>query len=152
MGYVIWKWKRFEELSTDELYEFMVLRQEVFVVEQSCHYLDADGKDVDSFHLMGYLGDEMVAYARIVKPGVSYEEVAIGRVVTAQSVRGQGVGITLMEKSLEYIKAEYGDVPVRLSAQTYLLKYYEKYGFASTGKEYFEDEIPHTEMLRLATV
>lgn len=148
MGEVIWKWKRFEELTTSELYEFMVLRQEVFVVEQSCHYLDADGKDVDSFHLLGYLGDEMVAYARIVKPGISYHEVAIGRVVTAKSVRGQGIGITLMNKALVYIEKEFGAVPVRLSAQTYLLKYYEKYGFASTGKEYFEDEIPHTEMLR----
>jgi ElaA protein len=65
-------------------------------------------------------------------------EVAICRVVTAKSIRGHGIGITLMEKSLECIKAEYGDVPVRLSAQTYLLNYYEKYGFASTGKEYFE--------------
>lgn len=143
-----WSWKTFDELSTKELYEFMVLRQEVFVVEQSCHYLDADGKDVDSFHLMGYEGDNMVAYARIVKPGISYVEVAIGRVVTAKSVRGQGIGITLMNKTLEHIALEYGDVPVRLSAQTYLLKYYEKYGFKSTGKEYYEDEIPHTEMLK----
>lgn len=143
-----WSWKRFDELSTKELYEFMVLRQEVFVVEQSCHYLDADGKDVDSFHLMGYQGENMVAYARIVKPGVTYQEAAIGRVVTAKAVRGQGIGITLMEKALEYISLEYGEVPVRLSAQTYLLKYYEKYGFKSTGKEYYEDEIPHTEMLK----
>ncbi|MFT4524039.1 MAG: ElaA protein [Bacteroidia bacterium] len=148
MGEVIWNWKRFEELTTSELYEFMVLRQEVFVVEQSCHYLDADGRDVNSFHLMGYQDGKMVAYARIVKPGFSYAEVAVGRVVTAQSVRGQGIGITLMNKALGHIEEEFGKVPVRLSAQTYLLKYYEKYGFASTGKEYFEDEIPHTEMLR----
>lgn len=126
----------------------MVLRQEVFVVEQSCHYLDADGKDVDSFHLMGYRNEMMIAYARIVKPGVSYPEVAIGRVVTAKQVRGKGIGITLMHEALKMIKEEYGPTPIRLSAQTYLLKYYEKYGFISTGKEYYEDEIPHTEMLR----
>ena len=148
MGDVVWKWKRFKELTTCELYEFMVLRQEVFVVEQSCHYLDADGKDVNSFHLMGYVGENMVAYTRIVIPGIIYQEVSIGRVVTAQSVRGQGIGLELMEKTLDYIKVEFGDVPIRLAAQTYLLKYYQKFGFSSTGKEYFEDEIPHTEMLR----
>ena len=145
-----WVWKKFEELNTDELYGLLVVRQRVFVVEQSCHYLDADGKDTSAFHLMGYLDDRLVAYARILRPGASYAEVSIGRVLTTTEVRGKGVGIDLMKRSLQYIRSEFGNVPVRLSAQTYLLKFYEDLGFKSTGKEYFEDEIPHTEMLRQA--
>ena len=150
MEQIDWHWKKFEELSTEELYEFMVVRQRVFVVEQSCHYLDADGKDAQAFHLMGYLDGNLVAYARILRPGVSYDEVSIGRVLTTAEVRGKGIGIDLMNRALRQIESEFGKVPVRLSAQTYLLKFYEDLGFRSTGKEYFEDEIPHTEMLRKA--
>lgn len=151
MAEVKWIWKQFSELSTNELYEFMVVRQRVFVVEQSCHYLDADGKDSSAFHLMGYLDGNLVAYARILEPGVSYEEVSVGRVLTTAEVRGKGIGVELMERSILMIEQEFGKVPIRLSAQTYLLKFYEDLGFRSTGKEYFEDEIPHTEMLREAS-
>ena len=148
MDKIKWVWKQFEELSTEELYECLVVRQRVFVVEQSCHYLDADGKDAKAFHLMGYENGNLVAYARILRPGVSYDEVSIGRVLTTAEVRGKGHGIELMNKSIKLIENEFGKVPIRLSAQTYLLKFYEDLGFSSTGKEYFEDEIPHTEMLR----
>lgn len=148
MAEVKWVWKRFTELSTNELYEFMVVRQRVFVVEQSCHYLDADGKDSSAFHLMGYQEGKLIAYARILEPGVSYEEVSVGRVLTTAEVRGKGIGIELMQRSMQMIEKEFGKVPIRLSAQSYLLKFYEDLGFRSTGKEYFEDEIPHTEMLR----
>lgn len=145
---IIWKWKHFSDLSTKELYECMVLRQAVFVIEQSCLYLDADGKDSNAYHLMGYQENEMVAYARILNPGVSYSEVSIGRVVTSTTIRKTGVGIELMEKALDHIKTTFGEVDVRLSAQSYLLDFYQKFGFRSTGKEYLEDDIPHTEMLR----
>ena len=121
------------------------------MLEQECLYLDADGKDRKSFHLMGFEGDELVAYARIVEPGVSYAEVSIGRILTTKIARGTGAGIELMEEGLREIESRYGKVPVRISAQTYLLKFYQKFGFESTGKEYLEDEIPHTEMLRPAS-
>ncbi len=126
----------------------MVLRQEVFVVEQNCPYLDADGKDKYSWHVLGY--DEkgkLAAYARIVFPGVSYKEVAIGRVVSSQAHRRTGAGKELMREAIKTIKTIYGKVPVRISAQTYLVKFYSEFGFVSTGKEYLEDDIPHTEML-----
>ena len=127
----------------------MVLRQEVFVVEQNCPYLDADGKDKDSWHLLGY--DEkgkLATYARIVFPGVSYKEVAIGRVVSSQEHRRTGAGKELMQEAIKAIENIYGKVPVRISAQTYLVKFYSEFGFVSTGKEYLEDDIPHTEMLK----
>lgn len=126
----------------------MVLRQEVFVVEQNCPYLDADGKDKQSWHLLGYdENKKLAAYARIVFPGVSYKEVAIGRVITSQDHRRTGAGKELMREALKAIETLYGKVPVRISAQTYLVKFYSEFGFVSTGKEYLEDDIPHTEML-----
>lgn len=145
-----WECKSFNDLSADQMYTILCVRQEVFVLEQECLYLDADGKDRKSLHLMGFDEDELVAYARIVEPGVSYEEVSMGRILTTKNARGKGAGIELMEEGLREIESRYGKVPVRISAQTYLLKFYQKFGFESTGKEYLEDEIPHTEMLRPA--
>lgn len=143
-----WFCKKFEELSNTELYDAMVLRQEVFVVEQNCPYLDADGKDKHSWHLLGYdENGKLAAYARIVFPGVSYQEVAIGRVVSSQTHRRTGAGKELMREALKAIERIYGKTPVRISAQTYLVRFYAEFGFASTGKEYSEDDIPHTEML-----
>lgn len=143
-----WEWKRFDQLTADEVYTILCVRQQVFVLEQECLYLDADGKDRQSFHLMGFDGDELVAYARILDAGVSYPEVSMGRILTTEKARGTGAGIELMEVGLQHIQDHYGKVPIRISAQTYLLQFYQKFGFESTGKEYLEDEIPHTEMLR----
>jgi ElaA protein len=143
-----WEWKRFDDLTADEVYTILCVRQQVFVLEQECLYLDADGKDRQSFHLMGFDGDELVAYARILDAGVSYPEVSMGRILTTEKARGTGAGIELMEVGLQQIQDLYGSVPIRISAQTYLLQFYQKFGFESTGKEYLEDEIPHTEMLR----
>lgn len=143
-----WEWKRFDDLTADEVYTILCVRQQVFVLEQECLYLDADGKDRSAFHLMGSDGDDLVAYARILDAGVSYDEVSMGRILTTEKVRGKGAGIELMEVGIDQIHKQYGNVSIRISAQTYLLKFYEKFGFRSTGKEYLEDEIPHTEMLR----
>lgn len=143
-----WEWKRFNDLTADEVYTILCVRQQVFVLEQECLYLDADGKDRFGFHLMGFDGEEVVAYARILDAGVSYPEVSMGRILTTDAVRGTGAGMELMEVGLGKIAEHYGNVPIRISAQTYLLAFYEKFGFRSTGKEYLEDEIPHTEMIR----
>lgn len=143
-----WEWKGFNELSAEEMYTVLCVRQEVFVLEQECLYLDADGKDRKSFHLMGFDGNELMAYARIVEPGISYEEVSIGRILSSKNARGTGAGVELMNQALTRIELMYGKVPVRISAQSYLEKFYKKFGFEPTGKEYLEDEIPHMEMLR----
>lgn len=146
---ITWILKPFAQLSLQEMYDFIVLRQEVFVVEQDCPYLDCDGKDQDSHHLMGYDEDkDLIAYTRLVKPGVSYEEVSIGRVITAQKARKKGAGIALMDESIKAINNIYGKTPIRISAQCYLEKFYRSFGFIPTGKEYLEDGIPHMEMLR----
>ena len=143
-----WEWKAFNDLTANEVYTILCVRQEVFVLEQECLYLDADGKDRKSFHLMGIDGDQIIAYARIVEPGISYEEVSIGRILTSSKGRGTGAGMELMEQALNRIEEHYGKVPIRISAQSYLKEFYQKFGFEPTGKEYLEDEIPHMEMLR----
>ena len=143
--------KHFNELSTTELYAIMQLRIQVFSVEQNCPYQDADGKDQQSWHLMIYnKATELVAYSRLLPKGVSYSDYAsIGRVVNAQSVRGQGIGILLMQKSIEKCMELFKGEPIKISAQAYLRKFYTSLGFVATGEEYIEDHIPHIAMLRI---
>lgn len=144
-----WVYKGFSDLSLEELYALMRLRQEVFVVEQNCVYLDADGKDFEAFHLLGYgEGDVLLAYARILPPGISYEEVALGRIVTSQQARGEGLGKALMEEQLIRVREQFGAVPIRISAQCYLDRFYKGFGFVPVGEPYLEDGIPHQQMFR----
>lgn len=141
--------KKFNDLSLDELYAIMALRQKVFVVEQDCPYLDADGKDQVAWHLLGYENQELVAYTRLVPKGISYEKYpSIGRVVTAQKVRDRGVGVELMRESIQHCETLFGKEPIKISAQVYLLKFYNSLDFESVGLSYLEDGIPHISMIR----
>ena len=126
----------FSYLTIRELYDVMALRQAVFIVEQNCPYLDADGKDLQSWHLMGFDDDKnLVAYTRLLPKGVSYENYAsIGRVVSSADVRGQGAGKILMQESINQMKIIFPNEPVKISAQSYLLRFYESLGFESTGE------------------
>jgi ElaA protein len=139
----------FNQLSAQELYDIMALRQEVFIVEQNCPYLDADGKDPRAWHLLGRDDTgRLIAYTRLLPVGVSYPEyTSIGRVVSAPGVRGTGAGKALMVKSIEMTRHLFGPGPIKIGAQSYLLRFYESFGFRSTGEEYLEDGIPHTKMV-----
>lgn len=143
-----WQLRPFKDLSNTELYSILKLRQEVFIVEQNCPYLDNDGKDIYAHHLMGKAGNDLVAYSRLLPPNISYEEVSIGRVVTATKHRGKDFGKLLMEKSIEELEKIYGHVPIRIGAQAYLKKFYEGFGFEDLNEPYMEDGIPHMIMLR----
>jgi ElaA protein len=139
----------FKELTIQQLYEILALRQQVFIIEQNCLYLDADGKDLDGWHLMGRNTEGvLVAYTRLLPKDISYPNYAsIGRVVNSDKVRGQGVGKLLMEQSIAKMAELFPNQPVKIGAQTYLLKFYTSLGFVSTGEEYIEDGIPHTSMI-----
>jgi len=139
--------KSFSELSNVELYELLRLRSEVFVVEQNCVFLDQDNKDLKCHHLMLWEGEEMVGYTRLVPAGLSYQEMAIGRVVTSPAARGKGYGRVLMEKSIEQCQAIFGAGPIRIGAQTYALGFYSSLGFVAEGDTYDEDGIEHIEMV-----
>jgi ElaA protein len=143
-----WYLKKFEELSRDELYAILHLRSEVFVVEQNCVYLDPDNKDQFAWHLMGWQNDKLVAYTRIIPPGIVYKEPAIGRVVISPEIRRSGIGKELMQRSLASCENLYGSVPVTLSAQVYLKNFYESLGFEIAGKIYLDDGIEHVKMTR----
>jgi ElaA protein len=147
-----WEITRFEDLSPERLYRIMQLRSEVFIVEQNCPYLDPDGKDYKCFHVMGFNSQkEMIAYCRILPEDISYSEVSIGRVLTAEKARGTGAGKQLMKRALDEIELLFGEVPVRIGAQLYLKKFYEGFDFEVISDEYMEDGIPHIEMLRKYT-
>lgn len=141
--------KPFYRLSLDELYALMVLRQEVFVVEQNCPYLDADGKDQGSWHLMMYDEKGIIACTRLLPKGLAYASyMSIGRVVTSGRARGTGAGKVLMTESIKKCIELFGNQAIKIGAQSYLLNFYESFGFVSTGEEYMEDGIPHTKMVR----
>jgi ElaA protein len=138
---VAWHDRAFDELSIHELYAITVLRERVFVVEQSCVYLDADGIDPQCRHIWA---DGYRAYLRVVPPGVRYAHRSIGRVIVAPEARGTGLGKELMRFALD----RYGDVPIEIGAQAYLQRFYEELGFRRIGDVYDEDGIPHIHMLR----
>jgi len=146
---ITWTTKAFKDLTVDEYFELLHLRVAVFVVEQNCPYQEVDEKDRQSFHLFGRAKNgEIVAVTRVLPKGVSYPEISIGRVALKKEFRGQGIADTLMIETFNFIENEYGQQPIRISAQEYLLNYYNKHGFVQVGTGYLEDYIPHLEMLR----
>jgi ElaA protein len=140
--------KAFQELTVNELYDLLKLRSEVFVVEQNCVFLDQDDKDQKCYHLLLYSADQLVGYSRLVPAGLSYQEMAIGRVVSSPAMRGKGVGKLVMELSIEYCHKLYKIGVIRIGAQTYALGFYGALGFVSDGEVYDEDGIEHIEMVR----
>jgi ElaA protein len=142
-----WIYKAFDSLTPGELYKILRLRSEVFVVEQNCVFLDADNKDQQCYHLMGWQNDDLVAYVRLVPAGLSYKEAAIGRVVSSPAYRSKGIGKDLMQKAIETLYDIWGRQTIRIGAQLYLTSFYEKQGFIADGDIYMEDGIEHIEML-----
>jgi ElaA protein len=139
-----WHDRRFDELSAAELYAIVNLRERVFVVEQRCVYLDADGHDLAARHVFATTSGGLVAYLRVLPAGTRFAEVSIGRVVVAPEVRGTGLGRELMDRAL----ATHGAVTVRLAAQAQLEAFYASLGFLRASDVFDEDGIPHVEMLR----
>lgn len=142
----------FEQLTTSELYALLKLRVDVFVVEQNCPYPELDGHDThpQTRHLLGFEGSELVAYARVLPPGLNYETPSIGRVVTKASQRRLGTGHTVIVKAMETATQYWPSEAISLAAQAYLKGFYESHGFREVSDEYLEDGIPHIDMVRPA--
>jgi len=139
-------WKEFNELSLDDLYAILNLRQKVFVLEQDCPYIDADYSDQDAFHLLGYKDNDLIAYLRAFKPGIKYEASSLGRIVTEINSRGLGVGKKIIKEGVKFLKKEYPDNEIIISAQHRLEDFYVDLGFTSRGEVYLEDDIDHIQM------
>jgi ElaA protein len=145
---MIWLLKKFDDLTPKELYYILQLRNEVFIVEQNCPYQDLDNKDLKAWHLMGMKENKLVAYTRLLAPGISYSESSIGRVVSSPAARNSGIGKQLMSESIRHIRNLFQTDTIRIGAQLYLKKFYESFGFIQEGDTYLEDNIPHIIMLR----
>jgi ElaA protein len=151
---IAWTLRPYRELSGEELYEILSLRQSVFVVEQHCAYLDADGKDRCGYHLLGRdPAGVLIAYLRILEPGCRFPDPSIGRVVVHRVRRGEGIGDALMREGMRQCAKLYPDRPVRISAQHHLRRFYERLGFVclGDGNPFDEDGIPHIAMMASPT-
>jgi len=140
--------KKFQELTTSELYEILQLRSEVFVVEQDCVYQDIDGKDLKALHVLGVKEGKIIAYTRLFNSGEYFDTPSIGRVVVKESERKYGYGHDLIKASIKAIVDNYNETTITISAQTYLQKFYESHGFKQIGEGYLEDGIRHIRMVR----
>ncbi|MEG9295267.1 GNAT family N-acetyltransferase [Mangrovibacillus sp. Mu-81] len=142
-----WNVKRFDELTTTELYAILKERTQVFVVEQECPYLEVDGKDLLSYHLYKEENGEIAAYARLLPPGVSYTEASIGRVFVRKEYRGWGLAGELLIRSLDFLHGELGETKIKIQAQEYLREFYGSFGFTAITDSYLDDGIPHIDMV-----
>jgi len=146
---ISWKIKRFEALSLQELYSTLQLRSEVFVVEQNCVYQDIDNKDQKATHLLGFLDQTLVAYARLFQAGDYFEQASIGRVVVSPAHRSKSFGHELMRAAISEVEQHFQTDEITISAQLYLKAFYESHGFVVVGETYLEDDIPHIKMQRI---
>jgi len=148
MEKIKWKTKAFNNLLINELYDLYYLRTAIFVVEQNCPYQEIDEKDKKAFHILGYYQNKLIAVARVLPPNVSYKEASIGRFAVVKDYRKQNVADELIQQCFTCVLKNFGNISIKISAQQYVEKFYNKHGFVSTGKTYLEDNIPHVEMLK----
>ena len=139
-------WKAFDELSSDELYAMIHLRQKVFIVEQDCPYIDADYTDQEAFHLLVYKNNDLIGYLRAFKPGIKYEGSSLGRIVTEINSRGLGIGKEIIKEGVNFLSREFPNHEIIISAQHRLEHFYIDLGFSARGEVYLEDDIDHIQM------
>ena len=139
-------WKKYIDLSNDELYAILHLRQKVFVLEQNCPYIDADNSDQDALHLLAYRGNDLIGYLRAFSPGIKYEGSSLGRIVTEMNSRGLGIGKKITIEGVELLRKEYPKTEIIISAQHRLEHFYIDLGFTSRGDVSLEDNIDHIQM------
>lgn len=147
------KVKTFNKLSVNELYDLLHLRQQIFVVEQNCIYLDADGVDKECLHLLGIINKKIVGYARIIPARMTsrityYKTPSIGRVVVDEKHRGKGYAYKIMDKAIKVAIENFKAKKITISAQLYLKEFYEKIGFKVSGKVYLDCDLPHLKMIK----
>ena len=144
---ITWTCIPFNDLNPAELYAILKLRSQVFVVEQNCVYLDCDDKDHQSHHLCGWENNSLVAYSRLMPPGLAYEDASIGRVITSFSIRRTGAGKELMHVAMKKVEELFQSKSITISAQFYLRSFYESLGFLQVSDVYLEDHIDHIKMV-----
>lgn len=143
---LVWKNKKWKELSQKEMHDIYALRAQVFVVEQKCVYQDIDNKDSKAIHVYGVSKKKIIAYSRCFKQGDYFNETSFGRAVVVKKERGKGIGDELVKQTIKVMKANWPDQKIKISAQAHLSGFYKKHGFITKGEKYLEDGIPHIGM------
>ena len=143
-----WSWKSFGELNTSELYEVLSFRQSIFVVEQESWYQDADGLDECGEHLLVKDKNKLIGYLRLIPPGMKYDSPSIGRIAISKEYRRNSIGSKIVEEGLRKSATIYSSNSSTISAQEYLISFYEDHGFKTQGEVYDEDGIPHVKMVK----
>jgi ElaA protein len=141
------EFKKFSDLSLNELYDILQLRSEIFVVEQNCVYNDLDDFDKEAVHVFYVENREIIATARLLQPGTRFADFSIGRVVVKKDKRGTGLGKELMNAAINYCITNWNAEKIKISAQQYLQRFYEELGFVVITEMYLEDDIPHVGMV-----
>jgi len=141
------KFKEFSELSNNELYNILRLRNDVFIVEQKCPYDDIDGKDIKCQHLLLENNGQLAGYLRILPKGISFSQPSIGRVLVRKEYRGSGLAREIMLKAIQFIQLNWNEKEIKISAQVYLKSFYKSLGFKEVSEPYLEDDIPHIDMI-----
>ena len=139
-------WRNFNSISKDELYDVLSLRQRVFIIEQDCLYEDLDYSDQDANHLLLYKDNKLIGYSRVFSPGIKYDAASIGRIVTDLDYRGRGYGKIITQESIQFLKNNFPESDISISAQYRLVDFYENLGFETEGNVYLEDDIEHIKM------
>ena len=138
--------KKFDELTSRDIYEILKIRSEVFVVEQNCIYNDVDEKDMESVHIFFKEKDKIISYIRVIKPGVSYDNASIGRVLVVLEERHRGLAKKIVQEGINYIINIWNEEKITIGAQEYLINFYKDLGFKPISQVYLEDGIPHLDM------
>ncbi len=139
-------WHSFDSISKEQLYDVLSLRQRVFIIEQDCFYEDLDYSDQDANHLLLYRDNKLIGYSRVFSPGIKYDAASIGRIVTDLDYRGKGYGRSITQESIKFLKNNYPESDISISAQYRLVDFYENIGFEREGSVYLEDDIDHIKM------
>ncbi|MFA5522860.1 MAG: GNAT family N-acetyltransferase [Tissierellales bacterium] len=142
-----WQIKKYSDLTIDELYSILKVRNEVFVVEQNCPYQDCDEKDKQAYHLFLDDNGDIIAYTRILEKSVSYDEISIGRFLVKEEYRRKGLAKELLVRAMNFIEESLNEKTIRLSGQVYIKDLYKSFGFKEVSDIYLEDDLPHVEML-----
>jgi len=142
-----WQWCTLRDLPAERWYTVAAARQDVFIVEQTCAYADLDGLDLNAEHLIVWSGNDLAGYLRLLEPGTRFAEPSLGRILTTQAFRRTGLGRELVLKGLQRAHERYQGQALRISAQAYLVKFYNSFGFVVDSEPYLEDGIPHVEMV-----
>jgi ElaA protein len=155
MTMIEWQWNSFADLTVTQLYEMLALRQQVFVLEQTCLYPDIDGLDTGAYHLLGWRSvdgrRELIASLRCLAPGAKYAEMSLGRVVTSPAARGTGLGRELVAQGIAHAESLHRGHAIRIGAQAHLERFYANFGFVTVSEPYDEDGIMHVDMVRPAS-